>query len=100
MKENRPDATLSDEIAGTSDAPRPAVAPGDAANDAERNAPADFVVASHELLFVQPVANRCDACGDPLESTDEAEGYGIPGHGVYLWARGDEARLESVPLCA
>jgi hypothetical protein len=24
----------------------------------------------------------------------------VPGQGVYLWARGDEMRIESVPLCA
>jgi hypothetical protein len=31
------------------------------------------------------------------ETTD---GFGIPGRGVYLSARGDEIRFESVPLCA
>jgi hypothetical protein len=59
-----------------------------------------LVVVSHDLLFNEPPASACDACGDPLAETDGAEEYDIPGRGVYLWARGEETRLESVPLCA
>jgi hypothetical protein len=60
----------------------------------------ELTVASHEALFVEVPSMRCDACGEPTAETDGAEGYCIPGRGVYLWARGDETRLESVPLCA
>jgi hypothetical protein len=58
------------------------------------------VVASHEALFAEAPSTRCDACGEPIAEAEGAEGYGIPGRGVYLWARGEETRLESVPLCA
>ncbi len=75
-----------------------ATAPADAA--------ASFFVGSHEALFVEVPASHCDACGDALSEASDPEGrpgldgYGIPGRGVYLWARGEETRLESVPLCA
>jgi hypothetical protein len=61
-----------------------------------------FVVASHEALFVDDSLAVCDACGGPLEEdeTDPPEGYRVPGHGAYLWSRGDETRIENVPLCA
>jgi hypothetical protein len=62
-------------------------------------APAAGGVVSHELLFADVPPSVCDACGEPLVE-DAAEGYGIPGQGVYLWARGEETRLESVPLCS
>ena len=65
---------------------------GDGAND-------ELVVVSHEQLFAEAPASRCDACGELLEEDDASNAYGIPGRGVYLWARGDETRLESVPLC-
>jgi hypothetical protein len=60
------------------------------------------VVASHEALFVDESLVACDACGGPLEEAeaDPPEGYRIPGRGAYLWSRGDETRVESVPLCA
>jgi hypothetical protein len=43
----------------------------------------------------------CDACGKIVDM-DPADGgaRSAPGHGVYLWARGDEIRFETVPLCA
>jgi hypothetical protein len=59
-----------------------------------------FVVASHEALFVDASLDACDACGGPLDHDDAAEGYEVPGRGMYLWSRGDETRVESVPLCA
>lgn len=34
----------------------------------------------------------CDACGAPIVGEP-------PGHGVYVWARGDEVRREEAPLC-
>ncbi len=66
-------------------------------------APTAFVTASHEALFVARTETSCDACGRPLARAGEAgqdEGFGLPGEGVYLWARGDEVRLERAPLCA
>ena len=59
-----------------------------------------LIVASQDVLFGDVPSSRCDACGVPIAEADEAEGYGIPGRGVYLWARGEDAHLESVPLCA
>jgi hypothetical protein len=62
---------------------------------------AEWAVASHKALFDDAPASCCDACGESMpEGEGEANGYGIPGRGVYLSARGGEARLESVPLCA
>jgi hypothetical protein len=64
-------------------------------------APADeLFVASHDVLFGDVPSSRCDACGEPIVEIDGAEGYGMPGQGVYLRARGEETHLESVPLCA
>jgi hypothetical protein len=60
----------------------------------------EMFVVSHESLFDEVPSLQCDACGGPLPDADAADGYGIPGRGVYLWARGEETRLESVPLCA
>ena len=60
----------------------------------------EFVVVSHEALFDEMPSSKCDACGEALGEADGAEGYRVPGRGVYLWARGEEATLESVPLCA
>jgi hypothetical protein len=64
--------------------------------------PAAFVTASHEALFAAQTETSCDACGRPLAGAGEAGedgGFGLPGEGVYLWARGDEVRLERAPLC-
>jgi hypothetical protein len=75
---------------------------GPGAPQEEPSAPAPQVagVVSHELLFAEAPASSCDACGEPLAPGDmSSDGYGVPGRGVYLWARGEETRLESVPLC-
>jgi hypothetical protein len=58
-------------------------------------------VASHEDLFIERSETRCDACGGSLATDDDdaERGYGMPGRGVYLWARGDEIRFEGAPLC-
>jgi hypothetical protein len=82
-----------------------AESPSAAAKHPEAKAPAsatadELVVASHEVLFGDVPSSRCDACGEPIVEIDAAEGYGIPGQGVYLRARGEETYLESVPLCA
>jgi hypothetical protein len=60
----------------------------------------ELFVGSHEMLFEQAVAVCCDACGEPLPVGDDREHDGVPGHGVYLWTRGDRVDLEKVPLCA
>jgi hypothetical protein len=65
----------------------------------QRDAASETHVASHELLFAAPGEVRCDACGSPV-ARDDDEVYGVPGEGVYLWARGDEVRFERAPLCA
>ena len=36
---------------------------------------------------------RCDACDEVIEGE-------AAGHGLYVWARGDEVRREEPPLCA
>jgi hypothetical protein len=77
---------------------KPAAPP--AATDAPGAANDEVIVASQDVLFGDVPSSRCDACGVPIAEADEAEGYGIPGRGVYLWARGEDAHLESVPLCA
>jgi hypothetical protein len=61
-----------------------------------------YVVVSHEALFASASpSSRCDACGGGLaEEHDVDEGYGLRGQGVYHWIRGDEQRLEKVPLCS
>jgi hypothetical protein len=87
------------------------LAPGEAPSETASEASGDgapkpaegFIVVSHDLLFGDAPSSRCDACGEAIATTDSAEGapgYGIPGQGVYMWARGEETRFESVPLCA
>lgn len=86
------------------------VAPGRADEPAAPASPAEggsapasgaTFVASHEVLFAQPTEVRCDACGAPVtRDDDEEDGFGVPGEGVYMWARGDEVRFERAPLCA
>jgi hypothetical protein len=49
----------------------------------------------HEILFGDEAA-RCDACGAAVDQDDDAT---PPGEGIYLRARGDEVRIERVPLC-
>jgi hypothetical protein len=66
----------------------------------------EVFVASHDVLFAETSASLCDACGRPMRDgegdreAEPTEGFGIPGRGVYLWTRGDETRIENVPLCA
>jgi hypothetical protein len=57
--------------------------------------------ASEEALFASVDEARCDACGEPLPTGDAegAEGYGVAGSGMYIWARGGEVRVEAAPLC-
>ena len=83
-------------------------APNAAPSVGEPSAMQAWVVASHEALFGETAASRCDACGEAIEDEGAGEGeapgherrYGLPGRGVYLSTRGGEAHLESVPLCA
>lgn len=82
----------------------PAESPSKAADPASAKeaqpATEPLSVGSHEALFVEVPSSLCDACGESIAESDGADGYGIPGRGIYLWARGEETRLESVPLCA
>jgi hypothetical protein len=55
-----------------------------------------FVTASHAVLFEQPSAAKCDACGGDIEPD---EGFSVGGEGEYLWTRGTEVRREKAPLC-
>ena len=50
--------------------------------------------ASHDVLFEADEAVRCDACGGSVVEDQDV------GRGVYVWTRGDEVRLEHVPLCS
>ena len=52
---------------------------------------------SHEDLFTERALPLCDACGQAVDANDDEE---EARRGVYLWARGNEVRLEAVPLCA
>ncbi|HLK38412.1 MAG TPA: hypothetical protein VKU41_16730, partial [Polyangiaceae bacterium] len=92
MVKVRPPAILTEEEAGGT-----ATAVG---SIPERSAPStSYSVASHRALFAEAESPACDACGGPLPGEDD-EGYDPPGHGVYLWARGDDVRVESAPLCS
>jgi hypothetical protein len=93
MRELRPNATVPD--AETGAAAEEAFAAGDPAACSAPPAE-EFVVLSHEALFVDAPAVGCDACGKPLAKDTASDGYGVPGRGVYLGAHGE---LESVPLC-
>jgi hypothetical protein len=64
----------------------------------------EFTVASHEVLFVPSDEARCDACGCEIDAQanpdDPASSIMCNARGTYLWIRGGEATLESVPLCS
>jgi hypothetical protein len=58
-------------------------------------------VASHEGAVAAPADEpRCDACSAVLPLAEDDEGFDVPGHGMYVWTRGEEVRFEKVPLCA
>jgi hypothetical protein len=59
----------------------------------------ECVVASHEILFAISDDAACDACGASLGDDAGGDDPGARGRGTYLWARGEEVRLEHVPLC-
>jgi hypothetical protein len=57
--------------------------------------------ATHDVLFQNVAAPRCDACGSDLPAQAHGDDdYGLGGQGVYMWTRGDEVRFETAPLCA
>jgi hypothetical protein len=64
----------------------------------------NFVI-GHEILFAQPLIERCDACGgdlcahEMLALSSDGDERTNASYGVYLSARGDEIRLEKAPLC-
>jgi hypothetical protein len=68
--------------------------------DRSSDVPHDFVVASHDVLFAVSDEVLCDVCGAPLRAEAASEEPDARGRGTYLWARGDDVRLEDVPLCA
>jgi hypothetical protein len=60
-----------------------------------------YEVLGHEVLFGDDaVADRCDVCGATVDE-DAGEGHAIPGHGLYVWTRGEgeQTRREEPPLC-
>jgi hypothetical protein len=69
-----------------------------------------LVTATHAVLFEdadskpsREVERSCDVCGDSLDepsSLDGDDGFAVQGSGVYVWARGEEMRRETAPLCA
>jgi hypothetical protein len=59
-----------------------------------------WTCASHDALFRAVDEIRCDACGCELEDPEIGDEDDLGGRGVYVWTRGDEARLEEAPLCA
>ena len=101
MPEVPPSSTPSAALAAADEAQAPATGGPQAAGTEG----AGWTVASHEALFAETPASRCDACGEAIvegegEGGNKGEGYGFPGRGVYLSTRGGEPHLESVPLCA
>jgi hypothetical protein len=59
-----------------------------------------FKTAGHDVLFGdEGELASCDVCGVAV-TDDDGEGSEVPGRGHYVWARGDEVRRESPPLCA
>ncbi|MCL2823839.1 MAG: hypothetical protein FWD57_07610 [Polyangiaceae bacterium] len=50
-----------------------------------RRSPTDSNVESARRVF-------CDACGEEIKGEPT-------GRGIFIWARGDELRLEEPPLC-
>ncbi len=57
-----------------------------------------FATASHEALFRTQNEQRCDVCGCPL--CEEDGDWAVGGAGMFVWARGEEVRRETAPLCA
>ncbi|MDP9035610.1 MAG: hypothetical protein M3O50_12460 [Myxococcota bacterium] len=58
------------------------------------------IVMSESALFEALPDEHCDACGRPSASANRESDYGLGGNGVYLSLHGNEARLETVPLCS
>jgi len=54
------------------------------------DAVADFALRARNASEAE---TSCDACGKAIEGEPE-------GHGLYVWARGDEIRREEPALCA
>ena len=57
------------------------------------------VSASHRALFAAEDPS-CAVCQGPLDSPVETDGYALDGEGLLMWARGDERRWETPPLCS
>jgi hypothetical protein len=62
-----------------------------------------FVTASHEVLFEDVEATRCDVCAALIVADAEdasSPGYDVRGSGLLVWSRGEERRYQEPPLCA
>jgi hypothetical protein len=59
------------------------------------------VTATHRDLFRDAETPRCDVCALPLAPVHDGddEGYAVRGHGLFVWYRGDERRVEERTLC-
>jgi hypothetical protein len=63
-----------------------------------------FVTASHEVLFEDVEATRCDVCAALIVAEDASSPddrrYDVRGSGLLVWSRGEERRYQEPPLCA
>jgi hypothetical protein len=60
-----------------------------------------YTVLGHEALFGDDgVADRCDVCNVQV-AEDAGAGHAVPGHGLYVWTRGEgeQTRRDEPPLC-
>ena len=63
--------------------------------------PKGFVTASHEILFQDTDASRCDVCSETLRAHEaEDSDLEVQGRGLLVWTRGEERRYQEPPLCA
>ncbi len=63
--------------------------------------PSEFSSATHAILF-EPEDERCSVCSGevPKAEADLDDGLHTAGHGLFVWARGDEIQYEEPPLCS
>jgi hypothetical protein len=60
---------------------------------------AEWASASQDVLFEEDETKLCDACGSAVPEAGEDPGYRLPGHGLYMWVRGESVRFDEAPLC-
>jgi hypothetical protein len=68
---------------------------------------AEFSTASHEELFREAGDESCDICSSLIAPEGDSAGQSrrlplgrVAGQGSYVWIRGDEVRVQRVPLCS